>query len=103
MTTIPINTMITPATIISRRQEIMASNVSDTETVMLNIDKNSYYGMDETAHEIWELIAEPCSVEDVVTRLLTIFAVDKESCQKQVLRFLDELHSEGLIDVRDPA
>ena len=97
------NIMITPASIISRRKEIMASKLSDTETVMLNIEKNSYYGMDESAREIWELLTEPCSVNGVCDHLLTIFAVDKEVCQKQVLSFLEELREEGLIDVVTPS
>ena len=95
--------VLTLGSIVSRKESIVSSNLSDTETVMLNIEKNSYYGIDESAREIWDLLGEPRSAADVCNRLLTIFAVDQEVCQRQVLSFLEKLLNEGLIDVHNPA
>ena len=89
------------ATIIARRTNLMTSELSDTELVMLNIERGSYYGMAGTSKTIWNLLDEPCSIADVCAQLMTRFDVDRETCERETLAFVNEMLKDDLIRVVD--
>lgn len=70
----------------------------DGEKVMLSVAKGKYYNLGLMGGEIWELITTPTSITDIVSRLLVVYDVEQEVCEQQVLSFLSQLHSEGLIE-----
>jgi hypothetical protein len=78
------------------------SNSVDAETVLLNISKSSYYGMGPVASHIWNALAQPIRVTDLIENLLQEFDVERETCERDVINFLQQLSSEDLIDVRNP-
>ena len=86
-------------TLIARRSDLMTSELSDTELVMLNIERGSYYGMVDTAKAIWNQLDEPCSIARVCDNLLTHFAVDRETCEREVLAFVNEMLQDELVHV----
>ena len=86
-------------TIIARRADLMTSELSDTELVMLNIERGSYYGMADAAKAIWSQLDEPRSIAAVCARLRTQFAVDAETCERETLAFVNEMLKEELIRV----
>ena len=86
-------------TLISRREDLMTSELSETEVVMLNVERGYYYGMQETSTLIWKHLSEPRSVSAVCDYLMTQFAVERETCEKEVLAFVKELFKDGLIHV----
>jgi hypothetical protein len=88
-------------TVIARRDELMVAELSDNELVMLNVQSGSYYGMDETAKVIWDHLGEPRSIGALVDHLLTRFAVDRETCEGEVLAFVNEMLKDELIHVVD--
>nr|WP_035177912.1 lasso peptide biosynthesis PqqD family chaperone [Alkalihalobacterium bogoriense] len=70
----------------------------DGEKVMLSVAKGKYFNLGLMGGEIWELITTPTSITDIVSRLLIDYDVEKEVCEQQVLSFLNQLQSEGLIE-----
>ena len=88
-------------TMIARRADLMVSELSPNELVMLNIERGSYYGMEETAKAIWDLLSEPRSVAALVDPLLTRFAVDRPTCEREVLAFVNEMLQDELVQVVD--
>jgi Coenzyme PQQ synthesis protein D (PqqD) len=90
---------VTLDTVIARRDDLLTSELSDTELVMLNIDRSSYYGMEDTAKAIWHHLDEPRSIAAVCARLRTQFAVDQETCEREVLAFVNEMVKEELVHV----
>lgn len=66
---------------------------------MLALDEDAgyYYVLNETSSRVWELIAEPASVEAVCERLCQEFSVDADTCLREVLHLLHGLHKAGLI------
>ena len=87
---------LTPSTTVSRTQEILFDKIGD-EIVMLNMEKGRYHALDEIATEIWELIAEPIQVADLISALLTEFDVSLEDCQRDVLAYLEQLQERDLL------
>jgi hypothetical protein len=89
------------ATIIARRPDLMTSELSETELVMLNIERGSYYGMADTAKDIWNLLETPRSIAAVCDQLLTLYAVDRETCEREVLVFVNEMLAGDLVQVAE--
>ena len=89
---------ITTETVISQIEEIVDSDI-DGETVMMSIENGEYYGLDDIGSRIWELIARPIKVSDLIDTLLERFDVDRETCEIDVLKFLNELNEDRILEV----
>ena len=89
---------ITTDTIISQIEEIVASDI-DGETVMMSIENGEYYGLDDIGSRIWELLEKPIKVSDLIDTLLERFDVDRETCERDVLKFLNELKEDKILRV----
>ncbi len=89
---------ITPETIISQIEEIVASGI-DGETVMMSVENGKYYGLDDIGSRIWELIERPVKVSDLIDTLLERFDVDRETCERDVLKFLNGLNEDKILAV----
>lgn len=89
---------ITLETTVQRSQELLASSIGD-EVVMMSIENSAYYGLDPVGSKIWEMIAEPVRVSQLCDQLMERFEVSAEQCQADVLKFLNEMHDEGMLQV----
>lgn len=70
------------------------------EKVMLSIENGKYYNLGEIGGRIWELIAQPSSVPAIVNQLVSEYDIEFDQCEEQVRRFLRQLESEGLVQVK---
>lgn len=91
---------ITANTVISRTEEVVASDI-DGETVMMSIQNGKYYGLDDIGSRIWELMENPIKVSDLVDTLLARYEVDRESCERDVLKFLNELGDDKILQTHN--
>lgn len=73
----------------------------DGEKVMLSVHNGKYYNLGELGGEIWELIKEPLTMQELVTTLLSRYDVNQAECEEQVSTFLNQLKNEGLINIQD--
>ena len=83
------------------RNENQMSAPVDNEIVILNMVKNNYIGLDEIGRFIWDLLAEPCRVDELCNRLSRDFDATPELIASDVLPFFEELKHEELIKVVD--
>lgn len=72
----------------------------DGEVVMMSIGQGNYYGLDSVGGRVWELIAQPRCVDDLCDQLVAEYAVDRTTCEADVLRFLEDMAEQKLIEVR---
>jgi hypothetical protein len=94
---------LTPRSVVQRRDEMLANDLSDTETVMLDIERGTYFGVQEVGKAIWEQLATPTTVDELCSHLMTEFEVDRETCHEQVQSFLGDLLEHRLIEVQGDA
>ncbi len=87
---------ITTNTIIQRNHEIIYNDM-DGETVMMDIKKGIYYGLDSTATRIWDLLEQALSVEQLCEQLCRVYAVSEADCLKETLTFLEEMAQHRVI------
>lgn len=79
------------------RTEIPGSKIDD-ELVFFNHETGMYYGTGQVGAEIWEFLDEPRSMADICDRLLEKFEVDRDTCEKQVHLFIEEMVASGILD-----
>lgn len=82
--------------IVRRVDDVMSAEV-DNEMVMMRLESNGYFGLDDIGRRIWELLAEPRPVADICTELRAEYEVDEEECERDILRYLHELDEHGLL------
>jgi hypothetical protein len=70
------------------------------ELMMLNVEQGAYYSLDPIAAEIWNMLESPTSVNQIIKQLLLRYEVTLERCQEDVLAFLGEMHSNGMIQLK---
>ncbi|MCP4397030.1 MAG: lasso peptide biosynthesis PqqD family chaperone [bacterium] len=73
--------------IIAQSKELMVSGL-DGDTVMMDIERGGYFGLNKIGSRVWELIEEPRSVSAVCDTLIEEFEVEREQCEQEVISFV---------------
>lgn len=69
------------------------------ESAILGLKNQTYYGLNEVGTRIWELLETPRTVGQIQGVLLQEFDVDAQQCGRDLLRLLQQLAKEQLIQV----
>lgn len=83
-------------TVVKRHPSLLASQVND-DVVLFSAERGMYYGTQAVGGRIWSLIQDEMSVSDICNQLLAEFSVERENCERDVLQFLEQLETEGLV------
>lgn len=67
------------------------------EKVTIDFDSGKYYLIKGVGNDIWEMIQQEISVDQIVANLLKEYDVTEEECEKSVIEFLDKLAEMGWI------
>jgi hypothetical protein len=87
--------------LVSRRDHPLTNDLSDTETVMLDIERGTYFGLQDVGKAIWEALAMPTTIDAICADLTERYDVDVDTCRQEVRAFLDQLHEQDLIQVNN--
>ena len=85
---------------VKRDPDIIAAE-ADRDFVMVSIANGLYYGVSDVAREIWEAIEQPKKISDLIDDLTKTYNIDRAKCEQETLSFLEDLRSEGLLQVSD--
>jgi len=69
----------------------------DGDTVVLDTERNAYFGLGGIGSRIWELLAEPITVEEISSSIQAEFDIDPKRCEEDVIHFLNELSTHDII------
>jgi hypothetical protein len=84
-------------TMVLRRTDDHVRAPLDEWLVMMDIDAGKYYLLDGVAAFVWERLAAPTAVSDLVAALCSRYDVTAARCEADVLPFLSQLHEKGLV------
>ena len=76
--------------------EVISQEVSG-ETVLLDLDSENYFGLDEVGTRIWQLIKETNDLAAIYQTLLTEYDVSEERLQHDLDTLLGEISQLGLV------
>lgn len=69
------------------------------EAVILNMENEQYYGLDERGVHLWQLLDEYTEVSALMARILEEYEVDEDVLQRDLTVFLNDLQKAGLVTV----
>ena len=72
------------------------SSVGD-ETVLLNLDNGTYYGLDPVGTRIWALLKEDHTPREIVPLLVAEYEVETAVIENDLRRFLTDLQTHGIV------
>ena len=93
--------MITLESRVSVTKDQVSVDLSE-EAVILNTRSGVYFGLDEVALRIWQMIQDPIVVSEIHASLQSEYEIDPEKAATDLLLFLSELETEGLLHVESP-
>ncbi len=73
------------------------------ETVLLDLQSESYFGLDAVGTRIWQLLQENNSLQKVFDTMLEEYDVDEKELEKDLNELLDKLLEEKLITIEPAA
>jgi hypothetical protein len=71
----------------------------DKESVLLNLETERYFGLDEVGTRMWQILTTSPSIEEACRRLLDEYDVEDGELRENVLELLDQLLNNGLLHV----
>lgn len=99
--TVTTPSIITLDTTVAQAEKLVSADIG-AEVVMLHIENNAYYDTDPIGTDIWHRLAQPTTVKTLCTALVQVYDVDVETCQADVLAFLNEAYKEGVVCIVTP-
>jgi len=82
--------------------EVISQEVSG-ETVLLDLESENYFGLDEVGTRIWQLLKETSDLRAVYSTLLEEYEVEEERLQTDLAALLTEIAGLGLITLEAAA
>ena|SRR5215467_311499 len=73
----------------------------DKEAVLLNIDTERYFGLDETGTRMWQLVTVAPKLEIAYQQLLDEYDVQPELLRQNLTELIDRLIENGLLQIAD--
>ena len=72
----------------------------DGESVLLHLGSGQYFGLDEVGTLIWRLLVAGRSLDEIKEEIVAQFEASAEEVKNDVLRIVEELTQNGLLEVR---
>jgi len=79
-------------------EDVMISRVED-EIVLLNLESEQYFALDDIGARVWELLSEYGSTEIVIEQMTTEYDVDPDEFRADLSKLLSDLQEAGLVTI----
>ena len=73
----------------------------NNECVLLDMDSEQYYGLDDIGARMWQILSENSETEKALTQLLTEYDIDEKTLRQDLLNLITELGNVKLISVEN--
>ena len=94
-------TSIDISTIVSPSPEVLVQEL-DGEAVLLNLDSERYFGLDDVGTRVWQHLLEHRRLDRVCEEMQKEYDVDGATLRADVLRLVTELVEAGIVIVQSP-
>ena len=96
----PSSQPLSPQSIVVASQAQVSSELQD-ESVILDVQSGTYYGLNDVGASIWAMVQEPTLVSTIQATILAEYDVPPEECHQDVLELLNQLMDIGLVCIHD--
>lgn len=91
---------LTLDTVVVRNDKKFITSPIGEEIVMMSIESGNYVGMNHVATDIWNKLEKPSSVRDLVTYLLEIYDISRDTCESATFRHLANMLSHEMLQIQ---
>ena len=78
--------------------DVVYTKLGDEEAVLLDVRTQLYYTINETGVTIWELLAEPHTVDELAEMLAESYEVSREEAHVLADAFVQDLMRDKLVE-----
>lgn len=78
--------------------DVLISNLQE-ESVILNLDSERYYGLDDVGTRFLSVLNTADSIEAAYEKLIQEYDVDKEVLRKDLLTLVENLLAQGIVQI----
>ncbi|WP_366657007.1 PqqD family protein [Fodinicurvata sp. EGI_FJ10296] len=90
---------ITVRSVVEAKPEPLAAPLAEG-LVILQVETDRYYNLNELGTEVWGLIQKPTTVNEIVDNITSTHDVDAERCEADIVSLLQDMARARLITVR---
>lgn len=90
--------MVTKNSIIRINKNVSISEI-DGEKIMIDFDSGKYFMIKGVGNDIWDRIQSEVSVEDLIKGLLSEYDIDENTCEADVINFLNKLAAHDFLQI----
>ena len=73
----------------------------ENESVLLNLDSESYHGLDDVGTRMWEALTSSENIEAAYQKLLADYEVDTSQLRQDLDDFVAKMVQRGLLEIHD--
>ncbi|MGE0489562.1 MAG: PqqD family protein [Vulcanimicrobiota bacterium] len=85
--------------ILVRHRHVVSTELPDGEAALMDMQSGTYFHLNSVASRLWQLIAEPISLAQVLTALEDEFEVEADRCHDEVVSLVTQWLERGLSQV----
>lgn len=78
--------------------DVISTQLDEEEAVLLSLETQRYYSLNETGSRIWDLLSGGRSVEEIAEAITEEWDTTYDEARHYVEEFLEELSEEGLVE-----
>ena len=78
--------------------DVLISNLQE-ESVILNLDSDRYYGLDDVGTRFLSVLNTAHSIEAAYEKLIQEYDVDEEVLRKDLLTLVENLVAQGIVQI----
>ena len=91
-------TNIELSTLVQQSEEVISADLGG-QAVMMHLERYEYFGLDDIATPIWEMIEEPISVTALCDQLLPNYDIDRATGEQDILAHLNDMLRDDLVSI----
>ena len=80
-------------------ENILIQELETGESVLLNLNNESYYGLDKIGTEMWKVLTSSSSIEDAYEKLLNIYEVEPKVLKNDIENLIQNLLKNGILEI----
>lgn len=89
--------MLTLQTQLQPNPNVLATTLSTEETVLLHLQSNYYYSLNETGAHIWQGLNQGLTLGEISQRLVASYTITLSEAEASVFALLHDLAAEKLV------
>ena len=84
---------------IAAKESVLINTFDDGESVLLNLDTENYFGLNDSGSRMWELLTGEQTIDAAFMALQEEYDIDPDTLRSDLAAFIDELVEHQLVDV----